>query len=198
MDETSSVKGRGRMDEDDTRRRLIAMLRSAHSGEQAAALAYRAHWRALSNAAERAAIERIEREEWTHRREVGVLLATLGAKPVRLREIVMTMIGCGAGAACYVGSWILPMYFAGRLEHANIREYEDGAEYARALGLPDFERALLAMAAVEREHEEFFLRTVAEHPWLPALKRVFSWGEPACAPDRTLGASIEKVTLRRR
>jgi rubrerythrin len=179
------------MDEDETRRRLIGMLRSAYSGELAAALAYRAHWKALSDAAERAAIMRIEREEWTHRKEVGVLLARLGANPQPLREMVMTIVGCGAGAACHVGSWILPMYFAGRLEHANIREYEDGAEYARALGLPDFERALLAMAAVEREHEEFFLRTVAAHPWLPALKHLFSWGEPACAPDQTLGAPIE-------
>ncbi len=179
------------MDEDDTRRRLIGMLRSAYSGELAAAFAYRAHWRALSNPAERAAIERIEREEWTHRREVGVLLARLGAKPQRLRELVMTMVGCGAGAACHVGSWILPMYFAGRLEHANIREYEDGAEYAHALGLLDFERALLAMAAIEREHEEFFLRTVAAHPWLPVLRRVFSWGEPVQTPDQPLGAPIE-------
>ncbi len=169
------------MDEDDTRGRLISMLRSAYSGELAAALAYRAHWRALSNAAERAAIARIEREEWTHRREVGILLARLGAKPLRLREVVMTIVGCAAGASCHVGSWILPMYFAGRLEHANIREYEDGATYAHALGLPDFERALLAMAAVERQHEEFFFRTVAAHPWLPALKRLFSWGDAARA-----------------
>ncbi|MDP9107363.1 MAG: hypothetical protein M3N49_15720, partial [Candidatus Eremiobacteraeota bacterium] len=60
---------------------------------------------------------------------------------------MMAIVRCAAGAACHLGSWILPMYFAGRLEHANIREYEDGAEYAHALGLPDFERALLAMAA---------------------------------------------------
>jgi rubrerythrin len=167
------------MEDDQTRRRLIGMLHSAYSGELAAALAYRAHWRALTNAAERDAIARIEREEWTHRREVGALLGKLGAKPQRLREILMTAIGCGAGVSCHLGSWIVPMYFAGRLEHSNIREYEDGAAYARELGLPDFERALLEMAAVEREHEEFFLRTVAAHPWLPVLKRIFSWGEPA-------------------
>ena len=176
--------GQAYMDEVKTRRRLIGMLRSAYSGELAAALAYRAHWRALSNAAERDAIVQIEREEWTHRREVGLLLATLDARPVRLREIVMALVGCVAGASCHAGSWILPMYFAGRLEHANIREYEDGAAYAHALGLPDFERALLAMAAVEREHEEFFLRAVAAHPWLPALKRMFSWGEPALYRSR--------------
>jgi rubrerythrin len=191
IDETASVKGIEPMAEDDSRRRLITMLRSAYSGELAAALAYRAHWRALPDAAERAAIMRIEGEEWTHRREVGTLLGRLGAKPVRLREIVMTIVGLGAGISCHLGSWILPMYFAGRLEHANIREYEDGAVYAHSLGLPDHERGLLAMAAVEREHEDFFLRTVAAHPWLPALKRVFSWGEPARAADQTLGAPID-------
>jgi rubrerythrin len=164
------------MDEEDARRRLIGMLRSAYSGELAAALAYRAHRKAVSNAGERAALAKIEAEEWTHRREVGMLLQRLGERPQRLREMVMRVIGCSAGVSCYLGSWILPMYFAGRLEHANIREYEDGAEYARALRLPDFARALLEMSAVECEHEAFFLRTVAAHPWLPALKRLFAWG----------------------
>jgi rubrerythrin len=175
------------MGEDDTRRRLIGMLRSAYSGELAAGLAYRAHWRALSSPGERTAIARIEGEEWTHRREVGVLLGKLGVKPLRWREILMTMIGCSVGVSCHLGSWILPMYFAGRLEHSNIAEYEAGAQCARALGLPDFERALLAMAAVEREHEEFFLRTVASHPWLPVLKRLFRWGEPLPSIGRRLG-----------
>ena len=161
---------------DDARPRLIGMLHSAYSGELAAALAYRAHAKALSNAAERAAIVKIEAEEWTHRRDVGTLLARLGAKPQRLREVIMWTIGRAAGASCHLGSWILPMYFAGRLEHANIREYEDGVELARRLGLADYERALLEMAAVERTHEAFFLRTVAAHPWLPALKRLFAWG----------------------
>ncbi len=164
------------MDEVETRRRLIGMLRSAYSGELAAGLAYRAHGRALSNAAEREAIGRIEAEEWTHRREVGILLGKLGEKPLQLREILMRIVGCSVGVTCHLGNWILPMYFAGRLEHANIREYDDGAEYARRLSLPDFERALLEMAAAERAHEDFFLRTVAAHPWLPALKRLFSWG----------------------
>jgi rubrerythrin len=164
------------MDEDDARRRLIGMLRSAYSGELAAGLAYRAHRKAVSNADERAALAKIEAEEWIHRHDVGVLLDRLGERPQRLREVLMRAIGCSAGVSCYLGSWILPMYFAGRLEHANIREYEDGAKYARVLRLPDFERALLAMAAVEREHEAFFLRTVAAHPWLPALKRLFAWG----------------------
>ena len=164
------------LDEDEARRRLIGILRSAYSGELAAALAYRAHWRSVRDAAERVGLANIEDEEWVHRREVGMLLEQLGAKPQKLRELLMTLIGCSVGISCHVGGWILPMYFAGRLEHSNIREYEDGAGYARVLQLADFEAALLEMAAVEREHEEFFLRTVAAHPWLPALKRLFSWG----------------------
>jgi rubrerythrin len=162
--------------EEEARRQLIAILRSAYSGELAAGLAYRAHWRALSNADERAAIAKIEAEEWAHRAEVGVLLERLGAEPQKLRELMMTLIGGSVGITCHLGSWILPMYFAGRLEHTNIEEYVVGAAHARTLGLLDYERALLAMAAVEREHEAYFLRTVAAHPWLPVLKRLFAWG----------------------
>ena len=164
------------MDDDGTRRRLIGMLRSAYSGELAAGLAYRAHWKSLSNAGERAAVARIEADEWTHRREVGVLLAALGAKPVRPRELLMRLVGCCVGVSCRLGNRILPMYFAGKLEHSNIGEYEAGAEYARQLRLPEYVRALLEMADAERRHEEFFLRAVAAHPWLPVLKRLFSWG----------------------
>jgi demethoxyubiquinone hydroxylase (CLK1/Coq7/Cat5 family) len=164
------------MDREDTRQRLIAMLRSAYSGERAAALAYRAHATALSDARERAAIENIEREEWAHRADVGELLSALGAKPAPLREAVMAAIGRGVGVTCHLGNRIAPMYFAGRIEHANIVEYDDGARYARELGLVEHERRLSAMAATEREHEAFFLRTVAAHPWLPLLKRLFHWG----------------------
>jgi Ubiquinone biosynthesis protein COQ7 len=181
------------MDEAVARRRLIAMLRSAYSGELAAALAYRCHRHAVSDTAERAALAQIERDEWRHRRDVGALLRALGARPQRFRELLMGAVGCGAGASCFLGSWILPMYFAGKLEHANIAEYETGAAYARTLGLAAYERALAEMAGVEREHEAFFLRTVARHPWLPRLRRLFAWadrssrapGTPPPAPPRS-------------
>jgi demethoxyubiquinone hydroxylase (CLK1/Coq7/Cat5 family) len=164
------------MVETEARRRLIGILRSAYSGELGAGLAYRAHWKALSNPNERAAIAKIEHEEWAHRAAVGVLLDGLGAKPQYLRELLMRSIGGSVGASCHLGSWILPMYFAGRLEHSNIHEYEDAAACARDLRLPDYERALLEMAEVERQHEAFFMRTVASHPWLPVLRRLFRWG----------------------
>lgn len=178
------------MDEGQPRRRLIAMLRSAYSGELAAGIAYRGHRHALSRDDERAAIRKIEDDEWRHRRAVGELLARLGAKPQRAREALMACIGGAVAVSCHLGSWILPMYFAGRLEHTNIHEYVDGAAWARALGLADFEASLLEMAESEREHEAFFLRTVATHPWTPVLARMFAWGEERSV-RRAAAAEVE-------
>jgi rubrerythrin len=164
------------MGEHEVRSRLIAILRSAYSGELAAALAYRGHWKSLSDPGERAAVARIEREEWTHRADVGTLLRGLGAKPHQLRDVLMSVIGTSVAVSCHLGNRILPLYFAGKLEHSNIAEYEHAAACARDLKLPDYERALLEMAETERGHEDFFRRAVAPHPWLPALRRLFHWG----------------------
>jgi rubrerythrin len=164
------------MTEHEARSLLAGILRSAYSGELAAGLAYRGHRTSLSDRNERAAVAQIEREEWTHRSAVGVLLHGLGAKPQPLREVWMWIIGTSVGISCHLGNRILPMYFAGRLEHSNVAEYENAATCARELGLADYERALLEMAGVERGHEEFFLRAVAPHPWLPALRALFHWG----------------------
>ena len=100
----------------------------------------------------------------------------LRAKPQRLRDVLMTCVGTSVAVSCHLGNRILPMYFAGRLEHSNIGEYENAAACARELRLPDYERALLEMADVERSHEAFFRRVVAPHPWLPLLRRLFHWG----------------------
>ncbi len=161
------------MDDRATRDKLIRILRSAYSGELGAGFAYRGHAASLRDVRERADIKRIEAEEWVHRAEVGRLLEALGAKPQRVRELTMAVIGTSIGIACHLGGWLIPMYFAGRLEHANIEEYAVGARYARELGLAEHERLLTEMASVEREHEEFFLNVVAGHPRLPQLKRFF-------------------------
>ena len=163
------------MGEHDDRSRLIGILQRAYSGELAAALAYRGHWKSLADRHERAAVARIEREEWTHRSAVGTLLRGMGAKPQKHRDVLMTLIGTSVAVSCHLGNRILPMYFAGRLEHSNIAEYEDAAACARRLQLLADERALREMAGVERSHEEFFRRTVAPHPWLPLLRRLFRW-----------------------
>ena len=164
-------------DMDRDRRDLIRILQGAFSGELAAGLAYRGHWKSVSSADERAAIQKIEREEAVHRKRVGEMLASLGSAPRKLREMKMWMIGRAIGLSCHVLGRFLPMYFAGRLESDNVVEYEDAASHAHALGLSQFESDLLVMARVEKEHELFFLGVVARHRLLPLMKVIFKWGE---------------------
>jgi demethoxyubiquinone hydroxylase (CLK1/Coq7/Cat5 family) len=123
------------MDLEGHRRHLIQILQAAYSGELAAGFAYRAHWKSLKNANERAAIQKIEHEEWVHRKRVGEMLASLGASPLKYREAKFFVIGRMIGLACHVIGWFFPMYFAGRLESGNVIEYETAASNAAALGL---------------------------------------------------------------
>jgi demethoxyubiquinone hydroxylase (CLK1/Coq7/Cat5 family) len=164
------------MDSDHDRQQLIAILQNAYSGEQAAAYAYRGHWKSVSDGEERRNIQRIEHEEWVHREEVGKMLAGLGAKHVAMKEIRTWIVGRGLGVACHMIGWFLPMYFAGRLESGNAAEYETAAGHASRLGLEKFVEELRVMAEVEKEHEVFFHSMVADHPWLPRMRRIFGWG----------------------
>ncbi len=172
---------------------FIAILRSAFAGELAAAHAYRGHRRSLRDFTERAVIRRIENEEWAHREIVGEMLAALGARPSRLRDVFMRLVGSSIGLACFAGGRFVPMYFAGRLEGSNVREYEAALERAIELGRSDFATRLGHLADVEREHEAFFLGAVAGHRWLPLFRRTFGWGDasysatygPLSVPKRT-------------
>lgn len=160
----------------DARGNLIRILQSAYSGEMAAAFAYRGHWKSLrTNSAERTRIREIEDEEWTHRREVGKWLDVLKAKPKKSREVVFWTVGRCLGNACFVSGWFFPMYFAGRLESGNVKEYEDAASFAKDLGMPECFDELMEMARVEQEHEDFFRSVVARHRLLPVTKKFFRW-----------------------
>ena len=165
------------MDDQDHRLQLIHILQGAYSGELAAGFAYRGHWKSVSNTSERAAIQKIEQEEWVHRKRVGEILASLGGAPQKLREAKLWVIGRTIGLACHLIGWFLPMYFAGRLESGNVVEYEVAASHARALGLREFEADLLVMAKVEKEHELFFLRVISGHRWLSSISSIFGWGK---------------------
>lgn len=165
----------GTMNYEGHRHHLIQILQGAYSGELAAGFAYRGHWRSVKNADERAAIQKIESEEWGHRRRVGDMLASLGAAPQKLREAKLWVIGRTIGFACHVIGWFLPMYFAGRLESGNVVEYEVAASHAAALGLKEFEADLLVMAGVEREHELFFASVIRGHRLLPLISNLFGW-----------------------
>jgi demethoxyubiquinone hydroxylase (CLK1/Coq7/Cat5 family) len=155
---------------------LIRILQAAYSGEMAAAYAYRGHWKSLKNAAEKVCVQRIEDEEWVHREKVGRILDDLQSGPLRFREIRMLAAGRTIGMLCHFTGWFLPMYFAGRIESRNVCEYETAATHARKLGLTEFEIELRTMASVEREHEVFFMNTIAGHRLLPLMRKVFGWG----------------------
>lgn len=162
--------------DDNHRRQLVGLLRGAYSGELAAAYAYRGHWKSLRRTStERERIKRIEDEEWAHRERVGAMLKTLSAAPAKSREAGMWTIGRTLGFSCHLTGWFLPMYFAGRLENANVEEYETAAFHAERLGLDEFAADLAHMARVEGEHEVFFREMVSSHRWLPLMRRIFGW-----------------------
>jgi demethoxyubiquinone hydroxylase (CLK1/Coq7/Cat5 family) len=158
------------------RQQLVTLLQAAYSGELAAAYAYRGHWKSLSDPAEQQIVQRIEHEEMVHREKVGRILSELEPGPLRFREIKMSLIGRIIGALCHLTGWFMPMYFAGRLESRNVCEYESAAKHARRLGLTEFESELRLMATVEREHEIFFMQTIAAHRMLPLMRKIFGWG----------------------
>lgn len=138
------------------RERLVALLKLAYSGEKAAALAYRGHWKSVRDPFERETIFRIEWEEWAHREEVGRILVGLGERPSVFREFILGLVGGALGPLCHVSGRFLPMYFAWRLEVRNVWEYETAAGHARNCGLDALVPCLLRMAEVEKAHEAFF------------------------------------------
>jgi rubrerythrin len=151
------------------RRELVRVLRAAFSGERAAALAYRGHWRASADPEERVRIRAIEDDEWRHRERVGGMLAALGARPSRLRELRSVLVGSVLQLLCPVSGWLLPMVAARRLEVSNVCAYDVAAAWARGCSRDDLVPALLEMAAVERDHERYFSGLLSRH----ALARRF-------------------------
>ena len=154
---------------------LVRILRSAYSGEVAAAYAYRGHWKSLKESPEKDRIKQIEAEEWDHRERVGGWLKKLDSSPSPRREKIFWTVGKFLGHTCFISGWFMPMYFAGRLESGNSAEYEDAAKFAAQLGMQDCVNDLLDMARVEVEHEEFFRSVVAGHWMLPTMRAVFRW-----------------------
>lgn len=168
-----------RLDPCEARRRLVAILVAAHSGERAAALAYAGHWRAVHDAEERERIRRIEEDEWRHRELVARMLETLGAAPSAIRELRSRLVGRTLGALCRLAGWLLPMYAAARLERSNVCAYDEAACLAEDCGLPELAPELRAMAAVERDHERFFQEKVTSHRFAWLARR----GRPLPGPE---------------
>jgi rubrerythrin len=173
------------MDQAESLRGLIGILRLAYSGELAAGFAYRGHWHSISDPEERLQIRKIEDEEWHHRRLVGGLLEQLGARPSVFRETRAFLIGGILGLLCHVAGRFAPMYGAGRLESRNVREYEEAAQYARECGRGEFVDCLLTMAEVEWDHERYFPlqgRGTSLDPFLSPLESTSSEGDDPWFP----------------
>jgi len=167
---------------------LAAILRLAYSGELAAALAYRGHWKSVKDPDERSRIRRIEEEEWHHRDLVGGMLAQLGMSPSPARERRARAIGRALALSCHVAGWLAPMYGAGRLERRNIVEYESAARLAVAVDRSEFVDCLLTMAEVEWDHEQYFRSRVLTHR---LATRLPMW--PAPPPRSEIRASFERA-----
>ncbi len=156
--------------ETETRSRLIRLLQLAYSGEKAAALAYQGHARSVRDPGEKAMIEKIENDEWVHRRKVGALLEILEARPLAMREARASAVGHTLSLLCGFTGWFLPMFLAGKLETKNVCEYEKAAGWAAELGLTDFVPGLMEMAAVEVEHEKYFFEAIGRKSPVRSLK----------------------------
>jgi demethoxyubiquinone hydroxylase (CLK1/Coq7/Cat5 family) len=161
---------------------LIRGLQDAHAGELAAAYAYRGHWRSLRRRpAARAEVRRIEEAEWHHRSLVAAMLAELGGRPRRKRELLMGGVGRFFGGLCFVGGFFGPMYAAGRLEAMNVSQYQLARDQAAALGFDAFAGQLEEMRVEEDRHERFFGDQIRGHRLLPLARAVLGWSPPAAA-----------------
>jgi rubrerythrin len=177
-------------DKDDSRQKLIAILQLAYSGELAAAFAYRGHWHSVDAPDERAAIRKIEEDEWRHRSLVGEMLAGLNSGPNPRRELRATIIGRALQFLCHVTGWLAPMYGAGKLESRNVREYENAARYANDCGASELVDCLLEMAEVEWDHEQYFRSCVLKHR---IGRRLPLWPKPPA--KETIRLSFEQETI---
>lgn len=150
---------------DSSRQLLVQLLQNAHAGERAAAFAYNGHAKSVRSPQEREELQRIEADEWRHRKELGQMLSEMGERPRWLRELWMMCIGTFISLFCRVGGWFVPMYGAGKLERGNIVEYEIAARLAFDCGLTQYVECLLEMAELEWDHELYF-RSKSESHWL--------------------------------
>ena len=96
----------------------------------------------------------------------------------------MGAIGRFFGLLCFVGGHFGPMYAAGLLEAANVRQYEAAERSAAMLGLDVYVACLRAMVVEETRHEVFFGDQVRGHVLLPLARRSWAGGRR----DRAAGS----------
>jgi len=169
-------------------RSLVKLLRLAHSAERAAAFAYIGHAGSVKDTAEKAALKRIEVDEWEHRQSVLDIMDVYDIPVSRWLEIRFYVVGRLISASCYVIGWFMPYYFAGRLESGNVCEYFIMQQYFHELGITAHDEVLFEMGVKEKEHEQFFLDGLEDKRLLPIFQRLFGWGRGASYNDVDLAA----------
>ena len=95
----------------DPKQNLIRILQNAHAGEQAAAYAYRGHWKSVNDKEQSERIKQIEEEEWDHRKRVRAWLNKLEAEPKPLREKVFLDDWSSARSLMFCFGLVLPDVF---------------------------------------------------------------------------------------
>ncbi len=163
---------------------LIGLIRKAHAGERAAALAYQGHARILRSSDERRAVEKIEADEWRHRSELGAILGSFHARPAAIRELTMLVIGRVISIGCFVCGRFVATYFAAILETSNVAEYEIAAELAAILSRTDLESKFREMARTEAEHERVLYNMIENDPRLRVFAAVTGRPSRATPPVR--------------
>lgn len=162
---------------------LARSLKTAYSAEKAASFAYIGHAASLNDPEEKAAVRRIEQDEWDHRANVLEIMRRYGISPSRWLELRYHVIGTFIGLACHVIGRFMPFFFAGRLESGNVCEYFVMIRYFHELGITEHDQVLYEMGIKEKEHEVYFLTKIQDARWLPWFERVFSWGSHHSSND---------------
>ena len=167
---------------------LARSLQRAYSAERAASFAYIGHAASLRDPTAKAAIKRIEDDEWAHRRHVLAIMQHYDVPVSRWFEVRYYVIGRLIGASCHVIGWFMPYFFAGKLESGNVCEYFVMLRQFRELGIREHDAVLYEMGMKEKEHEVYFLEQVNRSRFLPWFEKVFSWGRSESHNDVELTA----------
>ena len=157
-------------------RELADLLRLAHSAERAASYAYQGHAGSVRSLEEKAAIKKIEDDEWHHRAELLKIMQEHDIQVSTYYEWKYFIIGQIISLSCYFIGYFMPNYFAGRLESGNVNEYFRMQEMFNSIGITKYDDCMKEMAIKEKEHEIFFLELIKDHWMLPLFSTIFGWG----------------------
>ena len=160
-----------------THPRLVKLLQQAYSAERAAAFAYIGHAGSVRDPDQKAAIKQIEFDEWQHRKTVLAIMGRYGVAPSRYFEFEYYADRKIISTSCYVIGWVMPYYFAGRLESGNVCEYFLMMRFFNELGITEHDDALYEMGIKEKEHEVYFQKSLENNRLLPLFEAIFGWGK---------------------